>query len=105
MLLQMDEGEIEAERRKFHIALKNLCLQKKQKFDKSLLDNSKNSTDLGIEDDLDLKFRIEFLKEIKLQDSNSSCSLGDIESFTLGPFTSRFWAYRKAINNLNVFSE
>lgn len=29
----------------------------------------------------------------------------DIKSFTLGPFTSRFWAYRKYVNSINCNQE
>ena len=52
----------------------------------------------GLEDKFDLKYRIETLKE--LETSNSSFLLEDIVSFTLGPSTSRFWVYRKYINEL-----
>ena len=54
----------------------------------------------GLEDESDLKHRIESLKEIELETSNSSFLIEDIVSFTLGPSTSRFWAYRKYINEL-----
>ena len=59
----------------------------------------------GLEDESDLKHRIESLKEIELEISNSSFLIEDIVSFTLGPSTSRFWAYRKYINELVSLKE
>ena len=69
------------------------------------MDNHSKGKRLGIENDIELRFRMEFLKEIRLKKSNSSCLLQDIESFSLGPFTSRFWAYRKYINMINSQKE
>lgn len=47
---------------------------------------------------MELDFQIDFLKKIKISKSGSSIDVKNIVSFTLGPFTSRFWAVRKHIN-------
>ena len=56
----------------------------------------------GLEHEVDLEFNEKVLKRYRLVESKSSCNVSEIESFTLGPFTSRFWAYRKYINSLSV---
>lgn len=49
----------------------------------------------GIENELLLEFQINYLKEIRLKKSSSSCYISEIEGFVYGPFTSRFWMIRK----------
>lgn len=49
----------------------------------------------GIEHEFELDFQKDFLKEIELKKSLASCKISEIEGFTFGPFTSRFWVMRK----------
>ena len=49
----------------------------------------------GIENELLLEFHMNYLREIKLKPSSSSCYLEEIDGFVYGPFTSRFWMIRK----------
>lgn len=39
---------------------------------------------------------------MELHESKKSCKIADIESFTFGPFTSRFWLMKKHICMLSV---
>ena len=58
---------------------------------------------MHVENEDDLKKILDSEKpdfELK-RSSESSFDLRDIESFTFGPFTSRFWMLRKHIMNLN----
>lgn len=50
-----------------------------------------------VEDDQLLDFQMNVMNDFNLKESSSSCYLEDIESFTYGPFTSRFWMLRKHI--------
>jgi len=47
------------------------------------------------ENDLDLDFHLNYMKDYSLKESISSFNLSDIENFVYGPFTSRFWLLRK----------
>ena len=52
----------------------------------------------GVENDDLLDHEINTLKLYKLKESSLSCYLEDIDSFVVGPTTSRFWGLRKHIN-------
>ena len=36
----------------------------------------------------------------KIKESDSSCNINDIQGFTYGPVTSRFWLFRKHFNQM-----
>ena len=59
------------------------------------------AAELGIEHDVLLDFQIDFLNQIELIKSQSSPNISEIESFTFGPFSSRFWVMRKHINQMS----
>ena len=63
--------------------------------------NPKQAEEEGIEHQIELDFQISYLKSIKLCRSASSFYFSEVDSFTIGPFTSRFWAMRKHINYLS----
>ena len=66
------------------------------------MSNPRNILDEGVEIETDLQWRQNILKEFKVQKSQASCKLNDIDSFVYGPFTSRFWLLRKYINMLDT---
>ena len=49
----------------------------------------------GTENEILLNFRENFMRDIMCKESASSFKLSDINSFTYGPFTTRFWMLRK----------
>lgn len=51
----------------------------------------------NIENEDLLEFDVEHLKDYNLEKSSSSFSFDDLESFVIGPITSRFWMLRKHI--------
>ena len=57
--------------------------------------------DNGTENEILLNFRENFLEEILCKESGSSFKLSDVNSFIYGPFTTRFWMFRKHIMMMN----
>lgn len=53
--------------------------------------------DNGTENEILLNFQENFMQEINCKQSGSSFKLSDVKSFTYGPFTTRFWMFRKHI--------
>ena len=61
-----------------------------------------------IEDEDMLEYDILYSKEYTIERSSSSFNFDDLESFVVGPITSRFWMLRKHImllNKMNIEKE
>lgn len=100
-ILQMNEAELFAQKQKYY-ANKMADIKRKYsgflKFDVVL--SPEEAEMQGIEHDVCLEYQLDYLKAIRLDKSDSSCFISEIEGFVFGPFTSRFWVMRKHMNQL-----
>ena len=59
----------------------------------------------GFIDETILREEVEVKKMYQLKKSDSSCLLSDIQGFTFGGVSSRFWLMRKHFNQINFISQ
>lgn len=58
--------------------------------------------DTEFENEILSDFYLNWMKDYELKQSQSSFSLSSVESFTLGPLTSRYWMLRKHILHMDA---
>ena len=69
-----------------------------QDIQKHYLENPNLIASKGVENEADNSWKEHGLRLFDVKRSNASFEMNDVVGFVYGPFTSRFWLMRKALN-------